>query len=220
MTPLPQIFNDSVWSILSSMHTALPAIIKSYDAETNKATVQPALNKAYDSGEMSMPILENVPIIFQSGVNFSINFPINVGDYVLLIFCERSIDLWKSVGGQVTPDDPRKFALSDAIAIPGLMPFNSDFSKNNGTDFSISFEDSEIRIKENGDIQIKTSNKIAIGNQAIELLQEISDTLAAISAITITVPPGTNPPVAFPINNIATFTAIKSQIDSIKGTIT
>lgn len=219
MTPLPQIFNNSVWSILSGMHTALPGIVKSYDPATNKATIQPALNKAYESGPMPMPIIENVPIMFQSGVDFSINFPINEGDYVLLIFCERSIDLWKSVGGQVTPDDPRKFALSDAIAIPGLMPFTADFSGNNGTDFSITFAGSTIRIKPDGAVVIETASTVAIGNQTIELLQQISDTLAGIAAITVTVPPGTEPPVPFPIDNAATFTALQAQIDSIKGTI-
>lgn len=219
MTPISQIFNNSVWSILSNVHTSLPGIIVSFDPVSNKASVQPALNKKFDTGEMPMPILENVPIIFPSSGNFSMTFPINVGDYVLLIFSERSIDLWKSVGGQVTPNDPRKFSLSDAIAIPGLMPLTEN-STNDNQDFVIKFADSEVRISQNGDIQIKTSNKIAIGNEVVELLQQISDTLAGIANITITVPPGTEPPTPFPINNIATFIGIQSQIDSIKGLIT
>lgn len=220
MTTPSDIFRNSVYSVLNNVHTALPGIVKAYDPASNKATIQPALNKAFESGAVEMPIMENVPVMFQSGANFAINFPINVGDYVLLVFCERSIDLWKSVGGQVTPDDPRKFHLSDAVAIPGLMPFTGDFSKNNGEDFIISFAGSEIRIKANGDIQIKTSNKIAIGNEVVELLQNISETLAGIAAITVTVPPGTEPPVPFPIDNAATFLTLQSQIDSIKGLIT
>lgn len=222
MTTPSSIISESVWSVLSNVHTCMPGIVKEYDAATNKATIQPALNKNYETGPMDMPVLNNVPILFQSGVNFSINFPINPGDYVLLLFSERSIDLWKSVGGQVTPDDRRKFHLSDAIAIPGLMPFTGNFSNNNGTDFVISFGDSEIRIEPNGAIQIKTASTVAIGSQAVELLQQISDTLAGIIAITTTiaVPPGGIGPTPFPIDNIATFTAIKAQVDSIKGTIT
>lgn len=220
MTTPTDIIKNAIWSVLNNVHTSMPGIVKAYDPSTNKATIQPALNKNFQSGPMEMPLIENVPIMFQAGSNFAINFPINLGDYVLLIFSERSIDLWKAVGGQVTPDDYRKFHLSDAIAIPGLMPFTGDFSKNNGEDFIISFAGSEIRIKPNGDIQIKTASKIAIGSQAVELLQQISDTLAGIAAITVTVPPGELAPVAFPINNAATFTAIQSQIDSIKGAIT
>ena len=218
MTSPADIFRDSVNSILNSMHTCLPAIVISYDHTTNKAVIQPALNKPYFSGVMSMPILNNVPILFPK----NISFPIEQGDYVLLLFSERSIDLWLNEGGIVTPDDRRKFNLSDAIAIPGLKSFADDFSNNDGTSFKISFAGSKIQIEMNGDIQIETSNKIAIGSQAIELLQQISDTLAGIASITttITVPAGGIPPTPFPIDNIATFTAIQAQIDSIKGLIT
>lgn len=220
MTSPSDVFRDSVYSVLNGIHTALPGIVKSYDATTNKATIQPALNKAYKSGPMPMPVLENVPILFPGGANFNITFPVNVGDYVLLIFMERSIDLWLSVGGQVTPDDPRKFDLSDAVAIPGLQPFTGDFSQRNNTDFVINYAGSSITIRQNGAIEIKTASTVAIGNETVELLQKISDTLAGIAAITVTVPPGNNPPLAFPIDNAITFTNIKGQIDSIKGTIT
>ena len=137
MTSPSDVFRSSVYSILSNCHTAMPGIVTAYNASTNKATIQPALNKAFLSGEKPLPILENVPIMFSGGSDFTITFPIRPGDYVLLIFCERSIDLWKSEGGQVTPDDPRKFHLSDAIAIPGLQPFNGDFSNRNNQDFTI-----------------------------------------------------------------------------------
>lgn len=216
MTPLPQIFNNSVWSILSGIHTALPGIVKSYDPITNKATIQPALNKAYESGEIPMPILENVPIMFQSGVNFSINFPITEGDYVLLIFCERSIDLWKSVGGQVTPDDPRKFALSDAVAIPGLMPFVGDFSKNNGQDFIISFAGSTIRIKPDGAVVIETASTVAIGTQTNELLSIVSSLMSLLQGLTVMGAAFGGPLNAGFILDVA---ALQVRLDTITGTI-
>ncbi|MEM0173066.1 MAG: Gp138 family membrane-puncturing spike protein [Sulfolobaceae archaeon] len=218
MSSPSEIFRDSVLAITGSMHTALPAIVTAFDTTTNKVSVQPALNKAYLSGEMALPILKNVPLIFPN----NIIFPISVGQYVLLIFCERSLDLWKSVGGQVTPKDPRQYDLSDAIAIPGLKPFSDTFEQNSGTDFKISYAGSEISISESGAIQIKTASTVAIGNEIVELLQKISDTLAGIAAITttITVPPGGIPPTPFPIDNAATFISLQSDIDSIKGVIT
>ena len=220
MTSPTDIFRDSVNAILCNVHTALPGIVVSYDASENKATIQPALNKNFSSGAMPMPILENVPVQFPN----NIKFPILKDDYVLLIFVERSIDLWLSVGGQVTPTDPRKFDLSDAIAIPGLMPFSDVSGDYNNEDFIIEYQGSKIIIQKDGSIQINTANKVAIGNQTVELLQKISDTLAGIAAITTTivVPPGgiPLPGVPFPIDNALTFTTIKSQIDSIKGTIT
>lgn len=215
MSTPSDIFRNSVLSLLNSVHTSMPGIVKSYNPATNKATIQPALNKAYESGEMPLGLMENVPIMFQAGSNFSINFPINEGDYVLLIFCERSIDLWKSVGGQVTPDDPRKFHLSDAVAIPGLMPFTGDFSKNNGEDFIISFAGSEIRIKANGDIQIKTASKIAIGNSTTEVLAVISEFLGNMLTAIYVPPAGTLDPAT-----AAALTLLQGKIDTLKGTIT
>lgn len=214
MTP-NDIFKNVFSSLISGIHTSLPGIIRSYDSVTNKATIQPALNKRFLSGEMPMPLLESVPIIFPN----HIRFPIVEGEYVLLVFVERSIDLWLSVGGQVTPQDPRKFDLSDAIAIPGLHPFTSTYQGGN-SDFTIEYAGSKITIREDGGVEIKTASTVAIGTQAVELLQKISDALGAIAAMTVTVPPGELPPFPFPVDNAATFLSLQAEIDSLKGSIT
>lgn len=170
MTTPPDIIKNAINSSLNNIHTALPGVIISYDPSSNKATIQPALNKNYVTGVQSMPVLENVPIIFPS----FIKFPVVQGDYVLLIFCERSLDLWLSVGGQVTPTDPRKFDLSDAIGIPGLMPFTETFPNNNNQDFFISYAGSDIKIEADGNVIIKTSNGVGIGTSTTELLNILS----------------------------------------------
>ncbi len=212
MTAPADIFRDGVYAILNSVHTCLPGIVKSYNFSTNKAVIQPALNKAYFSGEMPMPVLESVPIMFPK----NIVFPIETGDYVLLLFAERSIDLWLNEGGIVTPDDPRKFNLSDAIAIPGLQTFADDYSENNGNEFKISYAGSEIKILANGDIQIKTSNKVAIGTSANELLKIVSDLLQFLSTSVTTA-------VGQPIQGALPaliYSNLKAQVEAIRGTIT
>lgn len=217
MSSPQEIFQNSVWSILSSIHTCLPGIVVSYNSSENKASIQPALNKNYQSGQMPMPIIENVPLVFPSTANFSITYPISEGDYVLLLFSERSIDLWKSVGGQVTPDDNRKFHLSDAIAIPGLQPFNGNNSQNNGNDFLISFAGSSIRIKPDGAVEIKTGSTIAIGTQTTELLQVISTLMTYLQG-----PAVTGPVLGGPLNPafIGQVEILQAQLELIKGSIT
>jgi len=212
MTTAPDIFRDSVYSILANVHTSLPGIIVSYDPSTNKAQVQPALNKNFTSGEMPMPILQNVPIVFPK----NITFPINAGDYVLLIFSERSLDLWKSVGGQVTPTDPRKFDLSDAIAIPGLMPFTESYPDNNNQDYVINFGGSSITIKPDGAVTIKTSSTVAIGKTGSELLDLIEQLMTALRGPLVT---GTA--LGGPLNPIFTnqVLLIENQINALKGVI-
>lgn len=64
MTTPTDIFREAVNAMLCNVHTSLPGIVVDYDGSTNKATIQPALNKNFTSGEMPMPILENVPILF------------------------------------------------------------------------------------------------------------------------------------------------------------
>lgn len=51
--------------------------------------------------------------------------PVAVGDTGLLIFSDRSLDVWLATGGIVDPGDDRRHALSDAVFVPGLRPFSS-----------------------------------------------------------------------------------------------
>lgn len=218
MTP-SDIIGNAIQAVLNNVHTATIGIVQAFDSTTGKAAIQPAINKQFSEGPEPMPVLYNVPIIFPRGQGFSLSFPVVQGDYVLVVFCERSIDLWKSVGGQVNPNDYRKFDLSDGIAIPGILPFNSPQTPIDG--FTIEYAGSKIQILPSGDVKILTSGTIAIGSAVVELLQKISDTLAGIASITttVTVPSVPFGPVPFPIDNAATFTALQAQIDSIKGTL-
>lgn len=212
MSSPPDIIRQAINSRLNDLHTALPGIVMSYDPESNKATIQPALNKNYVTGVQTMPVLENVPVMFP---NF-VRFPVNQGDYVLLVFAERSLDLWLSVGGQVTPTDPRKFDLSDAIAIPGLVPFTETYPDNNNQDFVIDYAGSNIRINSNGDIIIDTSNKVAIGNSTTEVLDILSQLMTLLQGAVVM---GS----AFngPLNPAFTSQVgvIQAQLDAIKGVI-
>lgn len=216
MTTPSDIFRNSVYSVLNNVHTAMPGIIVEYDSETNKATIQPALNKNYTTGPLALPILENVPVMFQSSDSFTFHFPIKKGDYVLLIFVERSIDLWKAVGGQVTPNDKRKFDLSDAIAIPGLMPFTDTPTSNNNEDFVLSYAGSTIKIKSDGAIVIETNSTVAIGTQTYELLNILSQLMGYLTG-----PSVMGASFGGPLNPgfIASVTALQTQLNSITGTI-
>lgn len=210
--PPDVVLRNAVMRILNGVHTSMPGIIVSFDPLQNRAVVQPALNKKYVTGPMALPIVNNVPVIFPPNVVF----PIIPGDYCLLVFSERANDLWLANGGQVTPDDPRKFDLSDAVAIPGLKPFNASFPSNDNTSYQISFEGSSITIKANGDIVINTGSKVAIGNTTTELLDIVSQLMGLLQGAVVM-----GPAFNGPLN--AAFTAqvalIQAEIDLLKGTI-
>jgi hypothetical protein len=162
---------------LRRVNTALPGKIDSYDPSSGKASVQPLLREKYADGQvLDLPIIPNVPLVFPRTAAASITLPVARGDGVLLLFCQRSMDTWLSSGGIANPDDIRMHSLSDAIAIPGLVPFS--IGGTGDTDLVIR--------RGNAVFKIQAGNKIAFGTSVVELLDEITkafDEINTLSAI-------------------------------------
>lgn len=113
---------------LRNTHVALPARIEGYDAATQKARVLPLVKgwKRAPDGTRSavqLPVISAVPVVFPGAGGFRLTFPVEVGDSVLLVFSDYSLDRWLKEGGAVDPIDERTHNLSDAICIPGLRDF-------------------------------------------------------------------------------------------------
>jgi hypothetical protein len=129
ITPnLAQVLQKVLESRLSDLHVALPGRVERYDHTTQTADVQPQLRRLVEAGEAakdleeSLPVIPDVPVMFPRSGEFFLSMPIQVGDFVLLVFNERSIDLWREQGREVTPTDDRMHSLAGAVAIPGLFP--------------------------------------------------------------------------------------------------
>lgn len=117
--------------ILGKVNVALPGTIISYNAATQTATVQPVPAARYHDAETDtlvpepLPQIANVPVQFPSGTGgtYTITWPLAPNDPVLLVFCDRSTDEYRSLGTpQTVPLDTRRFDLTDAVAIPGYHP--------------------------------------------------------------------------------------------------
>lgn len=111
----------------AELHVCLPGRVERYDAAAGVVDVKPLLKEdatAEDGSRIveSLPVVPNVPIVFPGAGGFCVTFPVNVGDFVLLVFADRSLDKWIGSGSEVDPVDPRRHALSDAFAIPGARP--------------------------------------------------------------------------------------------------
>lgn len=182
MTTITDAVRGAIQYQLNNVHTALPATIISYDYTQQKASVQPSIKKRYADDSMQaidLPVINNVPVIFPISGTASITFPINEGDFCLLVFIERSTDQWKSNGPGYQPDDPRKFDLSDAIAIPGLLPFNATFPATNNTDFVIKYGNSSITITDSGEIEINSGTETSSITSTGDINISASGTLTA-----------------------------------------
>lgn len=123
-----ELIRSGIFEYLKDVHTALPGIIDRFDAAKQLASVRPATKRVFRSSDgedetlkaEELPLLINVPVVFPSGNGWHLTFPVKAGDECLLIFCERTIQEWRTEGGVREPRAKRFHSLTDAIAIMGL----------------------------------------------------------------------------------------------------
>ena len=167
MSDIDLAIKSNINSKVSRLNTSLPAKIVKYDPKTQKAEVLPLIKLLLKTGESRiLPTISNVPVVQPATSKSMVMMPINIGDTVLLMFSQRSLDLWVDTEGQdpVNPDDYRKHHFNDAIAIIGLFTFPqaiNDSSKHtlphDTSDLVIAHnigtpEECEIRLKSDGSV--------------------------------------------------------------------
>lgn len=158
---LTAVLDRAIRNRLAEVQTCMPGIIVSYNFKTQKASVQPAINRRYADGlVVKYDPIENVPVIFPRTGGASMTFPVKKGDTVLLLFAARTIERWRGRGGQVDQDDNRMHSLNDAIAIPGLVPFNVGSMAKNNNDVLLTYGGAEVEIKPTGEIRMKSPQRV------------------------------------------------------------
>lgn len=175
---LAKVMQDMIDKHLMDVHTSMPGLVVSYDFDKNLAVIQPALQRKFKNSEsQNLPLISNVPIYFPGTSDSHIRFPIKAGDEGTIIFQERSIDRWASLGGTVDTLDTRKFHLSDAIFLPGKLSQVKKFqSKAKKTSIEIKNGKSWIEILPNG--------KFKFTDGADEVLLIIRDFLVSVNEAT------------------------------------
>lgn len=137
--------------------------------DESRIDVKPLTNAVfadYDDSE-EFPTILNVPLIYPSSSTSAVTFPVNTGDTVLLVFAQKSLDVFK--GGTTSPHPPndyRVFDKRDAIAIPCIWPFQESKNKqssrslpHNPLDMVVAHNlgtpnEAEIRISQDGKVKI------------------------------------------------------------------
>jgi len=182
---LTSVIKAAVDAKLLDTHTCFPARVVAYDKEGPTVDCVPVLKKKFPDGRiLEMPKIPKVPVMFQRTSAAIIAMPIQVGDYVMLHFTERSIDKWMQTGGTVDPEDVRKHHLSDAYAVAGLFPYSNKADLNNDQDIIIkntrSGKKTEIRIKQNGKFQVINQT-----DELIRLLYRFVKAIAGSEAVVL-----------------------------------
>jgi hypothetical protein len=91
------------------------------DEQTVEVTLQ-IRRPATDGTSSAIPLLVDVPYMILQGGGAYIDMPITAGDYCIVLFNDRDIDVWWSTANMADPATTRKHDLSDGIAIVGLNP--------------------------------------------------------------------------------------------------
>ncbi|WPJ20657.1 putative baseplate protein [Pseudomonas phage vB_PF_Y1-MI] len=164
---------------LGELYTALPCIVTNVvgDFGNQRVDVQSSINTLYKDGtseEMSQIL--GVPVLLPGSSTSMVSFPINVGDTVLCVFSQRSMDNFKLGNGQPTvANDYRKFSDQDAVAIPGLFPFSRSvnrsairkFPHNPKTDLVVAHNIASgtevmIQMQQDGNLNINTEMTVTV----------------------------------------------------------
>lgn len=193
---------------LRGVHTALPARIESYDHTQQRASVKPLLRRILSDGrEEELGVISNVRVVWPESGGASMTFPVKPGDGCLIVCAERSLDKWLDSGGLVTPDDPRRHALQDAVAIMGFESFAAGTLAENNDDVLITYSGSQFRLKPDGNVELDSTASVTVNTQTATIN---ADTEAVV-----------NTPLAEVNTDDCNVTAtVQTTIDSPQTTVT
>lgn len=125
ITPtLAEFFRHALDSRLIDFHTATIGEVQHYDAKKQTVDVVPQIKRAVATVSESLPIIPDIPVLFSRANRFFVSMPIKSGDFVQIIFNERSIHAWLQDGREGAPDNDETHGFHGAVAIPGVYPFS------------------------------------------------------------------------------------------------
>ena len=111
--------NTLIDKIFLNLKKVCPGIIQSYDRQTNRAVVKPAITGIASQGQkVPKENLVNIPVLNLSGGGVVLSFPIKQGDTGWLIAADRNISIFKQNLVESAPNDYRKHCFEDSFFIP------------------------------------------------------------------------------------------------------
>lgn len=212
--PWSEVIRMGIELALREMHIALPARVLA--AVPGMVTVQPLLKAQFADGTLAdLPPILNVPVCAPRGATYFIQLPVFVGDTGLLIFSERSLDLWKVSTGAVSinPLDTRMHDLSDAVFIPGLYPITVPAVAKNGA------PDPTALIVNNGigEIWVTKAGQFRLGTAAADFLKLTQQLAAAVTALNTAM--ATGGPITTPAQAVTWANGIYLAATSLVSTL-
>lgn len=114
-----------VRSVTDELRFSVPAVVKSYDADSGTVTAKPMVRDKLRNGiSVELPEMVSVPVVFPQSRMFDMRWPLREGDPLVLMFTDSDISAWKRTDGRtlLSAPTPNRNTLTNAYAIPGLSP--------------------------------------------------------------------------------------------------
>ena len=119
-----EVLHAIVSRVLSSINCCVTGEVVSFDPATQTASIRPTLRRRIrtEKGvqEMDYPLMENVPVFFLGGGDYSLSFPVQESDECIVFFADSCIDAWWQSGGVQGQIVARQHDLSDGFAFVGI----------------------------------------------------------------------------------------------------
>jgi hypothetical protein len=112
----------------SGSETHMKGVVVAYDPATQKADVQPMVQRRryVENGSFlddRLPVIPSVPVEFGGSGKWDLIHDLEVGDRVTLHCFQDSLDAWLSSGDEAPGSDLKRGALADCTATPGGRDF-------------------------------------------------------------------------------------------------
>lgn len=205
MTVIPSaidVQDEAMRQVLGDLHTCMPAevmAVRSGDRDRRQFVDALPLQQREvidaDGEPISeaYPVLQMVPVGYMQGGGFFVSMPLRIGDVVLLVFAERSLDSWIEAAipgahSPVVPGDLAQHSLQGAIALPlGPAPRATLLAGVDAQDMVVGLADGTIlmRFTPGGDvIWAEGVHFVALDNLVATELERIKADLAALKSAT------------------------------------
>lgn len=202
--------------VLADCHVAMTAKVEAFDAVKQTIDAQPMVKevvRARDDSELetSYPLLRNIPVIYPRSGAYFMAFPLEVGDFVTILFQDWSLDRFRDSGTEVHPGDVSNHSLAGAVAIPGgVYPTASPIVDT--IDGLIVGKDEDVLIKLTAGLiemgaSADTLDFVALAADTLSRLQDIVTAFNSHTHPTGTGPSG--PPAALLATPVASVAATK-----------
>jgi len=184
-----QVLLDAIRTSEMDLHVSMPAKVTAVDNSLQKVSLLPMLKKKYKINGTTegteRAIIENLPIKYMSGRGGKsfVHVPVAVGDLGMVVFCDRSLDVYLSGDGENTnlPNDTRLHDISDGYFLAGVNPWGNAISGVSDENITIKNSDG---VADSMTITIKPDGTMTFQGTTQEMMAVLSGFMGHVKDLT------------------------------------